>query len=228
MGSGAKRVIAAVLAGLVLATAGGSVWWTLHRASAATPPPPPPEPHFATKVERGAYLFEHVGCIACHGVHGAGGVVNANYIRGTNPALDLQAGRMMLDEKAKGDAVVAMIEHGEDPHAATAHPPFDRYDVFLAQWDATRAVIQNGNPAAKLDPNGPQPVSMPSWRGTVNDADMDCLLAYLITQEPWDADGYAPDETEAPEQEAAEHAAGSEPVEPHEQAQQTPPPAEPQ
>jgi len=196
MASGSSRL--AVFAGIgvvaVLAGAGALAWVLTHRAP-PPPPPPPPEPHFATKVARGEWLFHHFGCPACHGEAGRGGVANANYIRDTVPALNLMAGRMMIIQKSDADTVVAMLEHGEDPHAAAAHPPFEQYGVFLAQWDATRALIQNGNPAGKKDPNGPAPpLNMPSWRGQVTDEDMTDILAYLFTLEPWDSDGYAPEE----------------------------------
>lgn len=186
-------LIAAVSA-VVLAASGVAARYTLDaepqaKPVPAKPPAPAPEPHFATKVARGKYLFHEKGCFACHGQNGIGGVVNPNYIGGTVPALRLIAERMMIFEPADAKTIVKLMNEGKDLDALRSNPPIPRYNVFLAQYHAIKQLIQNGNPAAKKDPNGPTPpLQMPSWRGKLNDEDMTDILAFLLTQYPWDGD----------------------------------------
>ncbi len=190
--SKSKRLvwIEAAVAVAVVAAAGG--WFLVrgnHDHAKAAVTRPAPEPHFATKVARGQYLFKQKGCFACHGENGRGGVVNANYIRGTVPALNLLAERLMVDDQDDANTIVGLMEKGQDLDALRSKPPFPRYNVFLAQYHAVKQLIQNGNPAAKKDPNGPMPpLQMPSWRGQLNDQDMTDIIAYLITQYPFDAE----------------------------------------
>ncbi len=36
-------------------------------------------------------------------------------------------------------------------------------------------------PAGKLDPEGPPPFNMPSWRRSIPEDDVDAVIAYLIS-----------------------------------------------
>jgi cytochrome c oxidase subunit II len=95
-----------------------------------------------------------VGCVACHGVHGRGGVP---VMMGTALPEDIRYQTLTATEPPKA---------GEKPEAMD-HPPFT---------DATikRAVIQGVDPA-----NKPVDWTMPRWQLT--DEDWTDLLAYLKT-----------------------------------------------
>lgn len=171
--------------GLLMVVGGGVgvATWSLEPPE----PEPEPDPTFATKVERGAYLFQSSGCEACHGPEGRGGVVNENYLGGTVPALDMVAERMMLFDPEDAEIAVALLEEGRDLTSLTDHPPFRGYRGFLAQYAAIRGVIENGSEAGKLDPAGPTPpLQMPPWRDTLDSDAIDAIVAYLISEFPWD------------------------------------------
>jgi mono/diheme cytochrome c family protein len=144
-----------------------------------------PAPH--SFAERGAYLFQTMGCTKCHGDGGRGGIQNANYVKDTVPALNVLADRMLLFEKGDADLAVGMLEKHVDPTTQAASPPFPRYEGFLAQYNAVRTLIRDGNPAAKKNADGPAPpMSMPAWGDQLSSEDIDAVIAYLIRQFPWD------------------------------------------
>ncbi len=149
--------------------------------------------------ERGRRVFE-LYCRACHGPQGSGGVENPNYLNGTIPGLDLLAERMFLYEREDAETFIAAIEEfgappvaspeggapeGEEtqPDPARAFPSLDlpRLPVVLAQYTAIRETILDGNPAGKLDPEGPTPFNMPSWRRSIPEDDIDAVIVYLIS-----------------------------------------------
>lgn len=145
------------------------------------------EVRLASLSARGAYLFRAKGCVSCHGKGGQGGIDNPNYIKGDVPALDALAEKMFLFEKEDCDAVVDLIEEGADLASLTEEPPFPRYGVFLAQYNAVRDLIRNGNPAGKKDPNGPiPPLHMPAWDNHLSTDDIDAIIVYLLEQFEWD------------------------------------------
>jgi len=45
---------------------------------------------------------------------------------------------------------------------------------------AVRSTILEGRQAAKKDFDGPPPQNMPAWRGTLDDRDVDAVIAYII------------------------------------------------
>lgn len=146
----------------------------------------PLSPRAAGLVERGKALFHHSGCITCHGEGGKGGVPNLNDLRGSPPALNLIAERMMLADADDARALVKAMERGEPLESLQGAPPVDGFNRVLAQYRALRNVIREGRVTGKADPEGPiPPLQMPSWKERLSDADIDALLAYLITQQPW-------------------------------------------
>ncbi|MFQ5636863.1 MAG: c-type cytochrome [bacterium] len=120
-------------------------------------------------------------CRACHGPDGEGGVENPNYQNDVIPELNLIAERMFLFEREDAEAIIEAIEKFGDLNRAEPEPEVMRYPVVLAQYNAIRDVIINGNPAAKLEPEGPSPFNMPSWRKSIPVADIDAVIAYLIS-----------------------------------------------
>lgn len=143
-------------------------------------------PIFHSLAERGAHLFATKGCANCHGEAGRGGVRNPNYVKDTAPALDVLAERMMLFDKTEADLIVNLIEKRADLHALANGPPFPTFARFLAQYDAVRGVIRNGNPAAKKDARGPAPLQMPAWGDQISAEDIDAVIAYLIGRFRWE------------------------------------------
>ncbi len=67
------------------------------------------------------------------------------------------------------------------PSATFPDLDLPRLPVVLAQYTAIRGVIANGNPAGKLDPEGPTPFNMPSWQKSIPAEDIDAVIAYLVT-----------------------------------------------
>ncbi len=143
---------------------------------------PPPEKGL---VSRGRWMFRRNGCFTCHGKEGCGGVSNPNYVKKTIPALNVLADRMFLFFPEDRQAIVKSLEQGIHLQDLANDPPVPRFGAVLAQYDAIRAVIENGNPAGKLDPQGPTPpLQMRPWGQRLSEQDIDALIAYLITLEP--------------------------------------------
>ncbi len=138
-------------------------------------------------LERGRKTFQ-LYCRACHGENGSGGVKNPNYIKDEIPQLDLVAERLFLYEKEDADVIVDVIRKFGDLNLADEEPDVPRFPVVLAQYNAIRDVISNGNPAGKLDPEGPPPFSMPSWEKSISAADINAVIAYLITTYDFEED----------------------------------------
>lgn len=164
-----------------------------------SPPPPssspaigrywlePPPPARASHVERGKWLFRQKGCFTCHGLQGRGGVRNWNYIKGTVPALNTLAERLMLTDREDASQIIEQIERGVALERLSDSPPIARFNVFLAQYRAIRDVIRKGSPAGKKDPLGPTPpLEMPTWGRKLSEADFNAIIAYLLTLQPWE------------------------------------------
>lgn len=161
--------------------------------SQAVPVPPrsvvkywvePPPPQGAGPIERGKWLFRQQGCFLCHGPEGQGGVPNKNYVKDTIPPLNL-AERMMLFEPEDVNAILDHMKRGSQLEALEASPPVPRYNVFLAQYHSVQDVIRKGSVAGKKDPKGPvPPLTMPAWGLQLSDADIDAIIAYLLTLKP--------------------------------------------
>lgn len=136
-------------------------------------------------VPRGRWLFWRNGCFTCHGPQGHGGVSNPNYVKKTVPALDVLAERMFLFFPEDRQTIVKTLEQGIPLQNLANDPPVPRFGAVLAQYDAVRKVIENGNPAGKLDPEGPTPpLQMRPWGQRLSERDIDAVIAYLITLEP--------------------------------------------
>lgn len=157
-------------------------------ASTVAEPELEPMPEFDTLVERGEWLYANRGCVACHGEAGQGGVVNANYVLDTVPALDEMAERLMLFEPEDARAATELLEEGADLEALSGDPPFPGYARFLAQYRVVMGVIENGATAAKKDPAGETPpLQMPPWGAILSPEDRRAIIAYLISLYDWEA-----------------------------------------
>jgi len=138
--------------------------------------------------ERGKFLYENNGCITCHGQNGRGGITNPNYVKQYIPALNTIAERMKLYWQEDADTIVYLLEQDVDLQALSTTPPIEGYNRFLAQFNSYREKIINGAPQLqKLERDGFEPpLIMPSWEHQLSDDDLDAVLAYLISEFPWE------------------------------------------
>ena len=161
----------------VVATSASSVGLSVASAQTAEVP----------FVEHGKQLFDSMGCAACHGAEGAGGINNLNYVLDTVPPLNEMADRLMLFDPEDAVAAVGLLEEGVDLASLESAPPFPDYPRFVAQYGAVVGVIKNGAPAAKKDPAGiTPPLQMPGWADRLSDDDIGALVAYLIELYDWE------------------------------------------
>ncbi len=141
------------------------------------PAPAPP----AGIVERGKWLFRQKGCFLCHGPEGQGGIPNRNYIKDVIPRLAL-AEQMKLFEPEDVSAILEQLKRGVRLDSLTDSPPVPRFNVVLAQYHSIQDVIRKGNPAAKKDLKKPTPpLNMPRWDRELSEADVDAIIAYLLS-----------------------------------------------
>jgi len=140
-----------------------------------------PAPTQAGVVERGKWLFRQKGCFLCHGPEGQGGVPNRNYIKDTIPRLAL-AESLRLLEPEDVSAILDQLKRGVRLDTLEGSSPVPRFNVVLEQYHSVRDVIRKGNPAAKKDLRKPTPpLNMPSWGRELSEADIDALIAYLLS-----------------------------------------------
>jgi mono/diheme cytochrome c family protein len=143
-----------------------------------------PAPTAAGVLERGRWLFRQKGCFLCHGPEGQGGVSNRNYIKDTIPRLAL-AEQMKLFEPEDVSAILEQMKRGVRLDTLADSPPAPQFNVVLAQYHSIQDVIRKGNPAGKKDPKRPAPpLNMPGWGRELSDADIDALIAYLLSAVP--------------------------------------------
>jgi cbb3-type cytochrome c oxidase subunit I len=181
-----KRRFEIGLVGTIVGLAGASV-----AMAYATIEEPVLETSTATSMQLegvalGRSRFERMNCAQCHGPAGVGGIPNTNYINGSAPALNTLAERMMIYEPEEAQVIIDMLESGADFDAAMGEPPFRSYPRFVAQLSSVRDTIVVGRQAARLDPNGPDPLSMPAWGSRLDQEEIDAVIAYLISLYPWD------------------------------------------
>ena len=60
--------------------------------------------------------------------------------------------------------------------------PVPQFNVVLAQYQSVHELMRKGNVAGKKDPKGPKPpLNMPRWGRRLTDADIDAIIAYLLS-----------------------------------------------
>jgi mono/diheme cytochrome c family protein len=143
----------------------------------------PPPAAQAGVVERGKWLFRQKGCFLCHGPEGQGGVPNRNYIKDTIPRLAL-AEQMKLEAEDVGP-LLEQMKRGVRLDTLADSPPVPQFNVVLAQYHSIQDVIRKGNPAGKKDRKQlAPPLNMPKWEQELSEADIDAVIAYLLTAVP--------------------------------------------
>lgn len=131
--------------------------------------------------ERGAALYERMGCVTCHGPEGRGGVRNPNSMNPTVPELAGLARRTFLFAPSDVAAFRRVME-GPTPLEDLQEPPeVPLFSVVRQQYLATRRLVSEGRRSTKLDPSGPvPPLDMPAWGARLAPADIDAILSYLL------------------------------------------------
>ena len=147
-----------------------------------------PKPEGNNPFERGKYLFQTMGCVACHGDGGRGGQFDPNYIKKTVPDLNKLASRMSIDDQEDADSILAQIERGKSVDELDAGP-FDipRKSIVLAKYRTVHDVIKQGRQAARADTTSfTPPLFMPAWGNKLADKDIDDILIYLFSVQVWE------------------------------------------
>lgn len=138
-------------------------------------------------IKRGHRLYLEVGCAVCHGPAGEGGVLNPNYVKDTIPALNTVAERMVLYEPEDVEMVLSALANLSPGDTLRNAEELDvpRAPVVVAQYESIRDVILMGNPGGKKDPSGKAPLDMPAWEEKLTAAEVNHLIAFLLTLYPW-------------------------------------------
>lgn len=138
-------------------------------------------------VDLGEYLFLQKGCNTCHGNGGVGGVENLNYAKKTVPAHNETAKKIFLEEKEDTEAFIDLIINNPDLENLEEPPDIPRFHLVLARYLASKELVRQGSVAIKLDEEGPMPpLQMPAWEAQLPDRDIDALLSYFLTLQPWE------------------------------------------
>lgn len=146
----------------------------------------PRPPAYLGRPKLGSWLFRR-NCALCHNGEGRGGIANPNYIKDTIPALNTMATRMMIQDAEDAKTIVGLLEKKTDLERVE-EPPISRYEAFLAQFKAVRDVIRKGSTPGKKDPKGSEPAAMPPWEPTFSAFEIESVIAYLLTLQPWEDD----------------------------------------
>lgn len=151
--------------------------------------PEAPPPADEGIVARGEYLYRRMACGACHGVEGRGGVENYNYIQGEVVDHAHLATRLLLRDAEGAAALVEWIAARQREKAPTADPGLPGFPVVRARLEAAMGLIREGKNAARADPEGPlPPLQMPAWKHRLTEVQIQSIVAYLVSLEPWDAE----------------------------------------
>ncbi len=150
-------------------------------------------PTHLSRVEYGRWLYKQSGCVSCHGPEGKGGVPNLNYVSKAVPPLNYIAESMELFVKEDADALVNLFERGIRLSEVSKNPPIENYEFVYRQYESLKNMILKGGYSARRDPNGLKPpMNMPAWehrmnatKGPFSDADVDAIIAYLLTLQEW-------------------------------------------
>ena len=144
----------------------------------------PPPPAGADAVERGRALYRKSGCVTCHGEEGRGGIRNPNSMNASVPELETLARRTFLFSPSEVSAFRGVLD-APGGLEVEAHPAvLPLFPVVRQQYLSTRQLVRDGRRSSKLDAAGPQPpLDMPAWGVRLTGADIDAILAYLMTRE---------------------------------------------
>lgn len=167
--------------------------WIVITPPGQKPAAPPPitcslclpnfdDPDQADRIAVGEFLYRKMGCVTCHGVAGAGGVKNYNYIKGSVPAHNNTAAKLFLADEEECRRFLDLIRKSADMDALTDLPDLSRARLVLARFNAAVELIRQGKSAARLDMHGPDPpLQMPAWQNRLNRRQIYSIIAYFIS-----------------------------------------------
>jgi mono/diheme cytochrome c family protein len=152
-------------------------------------------PEAAGAVALGEYLYQTMGCMTCHGIAGAGGVDNYNYIKKTVPAHNRTAEKIFLADADERQTFLDLIQQGADLKDPVEQPDITRYRLVMARFQAAVELIKKGKQAVRLDLAGPEPpLQMPAWQDKLSRRQIHAIMGYFISlatdcEEEADEDG---------------------------------------
>ena len=139
-------------------------------------------------IEWGKDLYVRKFCNTCHGANGAGGIIDINYALKTVPPLNTLANKLKIPDKESADSIIKYLKLNSDLEKVSENPPFRTYGRFLAQYGSIRKKILEGAAIVqKADSTGPlPPLFMPAWDNYLTKAQINSLVAYLISLNNWE------------------------------------------
>ena len=144
-------------------------------------------PEAARAVALGEYLYQTMGCMTCHGIAGAGGVDNYNYIKKTVPAHNRTAEKIFLTDTADRQTFLDLIQQGVDLNDPVEQPDITRYRLVMARFLAAVELIKKGKQAVRLDLAGPEPpLQMPAWQDKLSRRQIHAIMGYFLSLMPED------------------------------------------
>lgn len=137
---------------------------------------------------QGEYLFRSMGCIACHGEKGTGGIQNPNYARQTVPRLNLLYRTLSLEDEEECGRLQEIIEKGTvRPGGADLGAGRELRRLVFLKYLSVRSVIREGRIPARADTLSYRPpLAMPSWGARLSERDIDDILLYLLRHQAWE------------------------------------------
>ncbi len=149
-------------------------------------PDPGPPPRGDDLVELGAYMYLQKGCITCHGPDGRGGVENVNSAYKTIPAHNTTAQKLFLQSPEDAQAFVDLIHQTSDLSELDEPPEISRFPLVKTRFENAEEIIRKGRYSAKLQATGPEPpLQMPAWQYLIEEREIDALLSYFVSLQPW-------------------------------------------
>ncbi len=139
-------------------------------------------------IEAGYRLYLSLGCAACHGPEGEGGVANPNYLRSKFPAVKNMAKQLGLTTADRFDRAVGLLAAGlelDEP----ARMGFSGAGLVAARYADVRDAILAGRSAYKGKREGPEPIPMPGYAGRLERHELARVVAAMLL--------FAPPETSA-------------------------------
>jgi mono/diheme cytochrome c family protein len=148
---------------------------------------PPKDPVQRGRISYGRY------CVGCHGVDAVGGVRNENSARGEVAPLNSLAASMGFASPEQAEALIRIFQNLDGaPLAESEARAFSNWSKIEATVEKTRRAIDQGMSVAAVDPRGPEPLDMPSWKHLIEPKEVDALIAYLLSAQPSGAPAAVP------------------------------------
>ncbi len=150
--------------------------------------PPPPGDDL---VELGGYDYLKRGCATCHGLAGKGGIENPNSANSPVPAHNTTAQKLFLDSPEEAQALIDLVDRTPDLESLEEAPGISRFPVVRARYENAKQIIRTGRYSSRLDARGPEPpLQMPAWQYLIEEREMDALLVYFVSLQPWEEEGW--------------------------------------